>query len=474
MLPVEDLHWTTRAGVCARLTELLISSSPTSSSLSDPSSYETNQRRCVASLLATIAEDTCAPALREILLNPHEDRYVRLIVTEALARLGELADPPNVAIARHIDERPESQGLLIERWRQAKGDERRRLHAELSDDEGELTAAVAHNPQEMRELAEAFVLSYEGLAAHFGSDQVLLDQIEASIRNASRHLRAGCDHACLRRVEAARATWLLGELGKVDVRPRIASMLGCPDLHPRLSDDLFFILYDLDRAQAEALARRLAESAGNNSFACDVLHWMKGKLRPAQRCFLLWAGRQPDRALRYGAVERVDAAGGRLAEWRGWLEERSRDEDPFVRLRATAALVHRGLRLRLPEIVHAATEADHVLLRGEAIRLLGIVHPEAHVELFRRALLEDREKSQHCSMPAAEAAVVALARLGTPAALTALLQGYFVPWGEELPNIIEQRLEILLQETRPCGRSKRRSVGTCGYTLRRYLEGKTG
>jgi hypothetical protein len=564
MLPIEDLRWTTRADVCARLIELLISSTPTSSSPSDPLSHETNQRRCVASLLATIADETCATALREILLNPCEDRYVRLSAAKALARLriallpcelkllledrhlwdgcfrrvlalcrteeaqriardhlagwpaadraallselvgptsdvapelgewlyvcwlredrhspesdnGEFASPRNVVIARRTDERPESQALLIEFWRQAEGDERRRRHAELSDDEGELTAAVAHNPQEMRELAEAFVLCYESLAAYFGSDQVLLDQIEASIRKASQRLHASPDDdAGVSEAETERAWRLLRKLREVDVRSRIASLLACPDLHPRLSKDLFFVFYGLDRCCAEALARKLAETTGKSSFAGLVLLLMGRKALRTQPDFLLWAGRQPDRTLRYRAVERVDAAGGRLGEWHSWLEERSRDEDPFVRLRATAALLRRGMRSRLPEIVRAATGAQEVLVRGEAIRLLGLFDPEPHVALFRRALLKDREKFQHSSMPAADAAVLALAHLGTPAALTALLQGYFVPWGEEIPYTIEHYLEILLREPGADGWRELPSRRDCGYTLSQYLEGKAG
>jgi len=52
---------------------------------------------------------------------------------------------------------------------------------------------------------------------------------------------------------------------------------------------------------------------------------------------------------------------------------------------------------------------------------------EAHFPLLRDVLLNDLEEAEGVFPPAAEEAGLALARLGTPEAMTALIQAYVTP-----------------------------------------------
>jgi hypothetical protein len=114
--------------------------------------------------------------------------------------------------------------------------------------------------------------------------------------------------------------------------------------------------------------------------------------------------------------------GEQSSEWFERAEQLVDDAPAPVRLHAAAALVRHGQTSRLQEIVADATKSDDVRVRAEAIRVLGELDAEQNFAILRRAVLEDWEEFDHSFAPAAEEAALALARLSTPEALTALLQ----------------------------------------------------
>ena len=115
--------------------------------------------------------------------------------------------------------------------------------------------------------------------------------------------------------------------------------------------------------------------------------------------------------------------------WRERLEELSQDTDAHVRLQATAALVRRGNRNRLREIERDAVSAEDSRVRATAIQILGELDAAEYADLFRRALLLDRRWTTCSCCSPAPSATRALARLGTPEAMTTLLQDYLTAGG---------------------------------------------
>jgi HEAT repeat protein len=97
-------------------------------------------------------------------------------------------------------------------------------------------------------------------------------------------------------------------------------------------------------------------------------------------------------------------------------------------------LARRGDEGQLAVLVHAASEAVHPSVRGEAVRLLGEFDAARHFPILNTALLDDHETCDGHYAPAGEEAALALARLGTPEALTAMLRAYFAT-----PNYIVWR-----------------------------------
>ena len=104
------------------------------------------------------------------------------------------------------------------------------------------------------------------------------------------------------------------------------------------------------------------------------------------------------------------------------MEELSRGPNDPVRLHALALLIRHGEKSRLSEIVSDATEANDVRVRAEAVRVLGELDAGRHHPILSQVILEDWEEFDGRHVPVAEEAAFGLARLGTPEALTAILQ----------------------------------------------------
>jgi HEAT repeat protein len=107
---------------------------------------------------------------------------------------------------------------------------------------------------------------------------------------------------------------------------------------------------------------------------------------------------------------------------------------PFIRLQASGALARRGVPETIEVVTRAAAEDKDPCVRGEAVRVLGQLSSVEHLDLIQRALWARRPvyKPDHSTfdvfVPAAEEASLALGRIGTTEAKTALIQGFlFLP-----------------------------------------------
>jgi HEAT repeat protein len=372
----------------------------------------------------------------------------RLLLEGASDRFG----PLNFRVITATRQRPESRALLIEAWgcldeeQQAKlagsltcdidlteefwqwDDEATRQQAvyEAAHDERLLLDCLSTQPAKLGEMAEALSLPFSYLLQHFGENG-LLQQIEVKLRAASRALQA--DIFADVRPGVRRACELLGKWPGESVEARVRSLCLCPDLHRSVSFDLRHVVWDRlwRRARGEALvaAQALSEN-GERHWAERAVAGMDRHPRPEDRDFLLWASRRRSTRMRYKAIQGLEELGEDSILWRKRLKTLSRSRHPAVRLHATAALVRRGDDSRLPEITRDATTDADVRARAEALRVLGELDAGRHFELFRHALLHDHESFGTFYMPAAEEAALALARLATPDALTALIQAALV------------------------------------------------
>jgi len=350
----------------------------------------------------------------------------------------------NVEIAFRTLERPESRALLVEYWRQARGDERRELLDYLGYSEDALAEVVTTNERERRELIKGLALPHSVLVDFCGEDE-LLQQIEETLRRENRLLRSGGP----RRPHfpppiALRALRLLAHCQGANADARISSLVCCPDIDWRLRERLLEIVWERDPAEFTMIAHA-ATHPGNRALARCVLRWMSQEPRAADTDFLLWAtDQQTDAEFRYRAVELLEMRGENSPAWQQRLEGLSRDSDPFVRLQAVGALVRRGDASRLAEVVHAATNAKDVCVRAEAVRVLEELDPASHFPILRNALLEDHEDWDGYFTPVAEEAAFALARLGTPDAVAVLAQGYLLAPGNPIWDALDDYLAVLL------------------------------
>jgi hypothetical protein len=88
MLRPEELTWTTRAEVCAQLTEFLLETAPVPRAADGQEADRDSTRANAIALLACLAEPASVPALRRLLLDRRESKWEREHIVEALSRLG--------------------------------------------------------------------------------------------------------------------------------------------------------------------------------------------------------------------------------------------------------------------------------------------------------------------------------------------------------------------------------------------------
>jgi hypothetical protein len=527
MVQLQELRWTTRAEVCATLWQWLTQLSPElCEPEGQPEEIVEGWRRARA-LYFLLADETCLPTLRPLLLDRQADRDVRLRACRTLLRLKstlptedledllqdrllwegspdikDLAElyfpfrseeaqriarsfldgrsaldrarllagsirpcepppsgwldwlydrwlnqdrlvleeahcyehePMNPWLAYQTSERPESLRLLVDYWRRAEGDWRTELRDRLWDfDAGVPAAWVVDAPEDLRELAEALRLTDADLIDYFGPE-TLLARIEAELRRISRDRRDDPeDYSALHTTEFLRMVSLMTEWPGAGARERIRSLFCDPEIDTEVRWEFCYNLWEERRAELLERVLAAAREAGDLTLAERVLRWVVDDPRPQDRELLQWAAWHEGRPmLTYWALRGLEALGEESTAWRERLETLSRSDEPLLRLQATAALVRRGDDTRLPEIVRDATEAEDACVRGEAVRMLGTLDAAQHLSLLERALWEqspvfipEPEDGPSAFLPAAEEAALALARLRTPEALTALLQAY--------------------------------------------------
>jgi hypothetical protein len=339
--------------------------------------------------------------------------------------------PLNALVAIATSDRPASRALLVDDWRRADGDHRRALLEELKNEENLLEECLAGDPASTQQLSETFSLPCKLLVEHFGSEH-LLSQVEQEIRAVSSAFRADLTGGSARWHDRLRQVIrLLEKWPNAGIHERLCSLAACPDLHFLVRHDLGRVLWERlweqDRLQALAVAMQAADRASDFSLAHSALLRIADDPDPGHRDFLLWVtAQQEEPQFRYEGLQALEMLGEDSSAWRERVNELSRDENPLIRLQATAALVRRGDATRLDQVIRDATEVNDVLVRAEALQVLGELDAERHVALFRHALLEDHELWDDHYAPAAEEAAYVLACLGTVEALTALIQGCLV------------------------------------------------
>jgi hypothetical protein len=399
-----------------------------------------------------------AQARDERLTPDLEEWLYRRWLDEDRALLDGVSDgsaPVNLEVIVATRQYAESRAMLLENWPRLDEEQRQKLIGAFTHDldpieevwewvqaahrEWELTRAeydesllaecLAGEPARMTKMVDTLALPLSLLLNQLGPD-ALFSGVEAKIRAASQAFQAeGAQYGEVYTDELWRTLDLLEKWPGEEVNARIQSLYHCPDVHHRLKFNLRRViwkrLWKQSRLEALVAAREAGES-GDDHWAKLAAIGMERHPRPEYREFLLWAAGQDSIRLRYTAVQALETLQEDGCEWREQLTELVRDPHPAVRLHATAAFVRRGEEPRLPEIVQDATAAQEVEVRAEALRMLGELDAAQHFPLLRRALLDDHAEYDRHYLPAAEEAALALARLGTPEALAALIQAALV------------------------------------------------
>ncbi len=345
--------------------------------------------------------------------------------------------PLNLRVALAYSERPEPHCLLREFWIQSSGEERPALVDELWMHMREAVSSLAIAPHERQELAERLALPLADLLKLHGPVR-LMDRIEGSLRAASRAMAA--DHRPDSPAwweEPGRALDFLAEWPDASVNSRIASLCACPDLHWLLRRELLEILWKRGSDLSLPLLRRAVEEPPLLPLARRLLPVMCRRPRREDREFFLWIlDQEAHPVLFYHAVEALERLGEDDGSWRERLNRMTWSRDPYLRVRALGSLARRGAAASVPKLEQIARNARHVCVRAEAIRVLGELDAAQHLDLLRQALLEEHSRSSHFDLPAAEEAALALSRLGTPEALTALVCGYLTVPDQDLESWI--------------------------------------
>jgi hypothetical protein len=346
----------------------------------------------------------------------------------------------NLKVAVATRARTESVTLLHQYWREGDTGQRRRVFSRLQPnydyaektwvlpgDEGLLRELLAdcadRDPATFRALLDDLELPLGLLFEQMGAER-LLSQVLTMIEAANQLHREDRweDHT-----EAMdRAYHLLLDRPEANVNGWMADLLCRPDPSPRPRQLLYWVLWERERDLALAVARRVALELGDWGLVRQAVRRTQSEPRPNDRDFLFWAAGHVTDPEHLGLIVRVmDQLEGDEPRWHHRLQEWASHPDPRLRVRTQASLVRRGEEARLPEIVREATEAPKVAVRATALAELGRLDAEAHFSLLRHALLHDHPRPRGFASgdEAASAAAVALAWLGTPEAMTALLQG---------------------------------------------------
>lgn len=279
-------------------------------------------------------------------------------------------------------------------------------------------------------LAATCPVSLTEFLRHFAHDPTIL-LIEEELRAAGLTLY---DRAVTDLTDPSVAARRLQEWPDVGTVDRICTLVADPDAEHHLGIFLLEVLAREHRDIAAALVLRMAQNLENPGLTEQMVKYLLQEPQATERDLMLWGASQDQKPLLlYRCLRGLEALREDGPEWRERLQHLTEHGHPLVRLNALAGLVRRGEATLVGEIIQA-TAAVGISVRSEAIRLLGELDGGRNLDLLRRALLTDQKFCPDSLTPVAEEAVYALARLGTPQALTIMIQAYLtmensMAWG---------------------------------------------
>lgn len=450
-------RWTTQRDVCQRLLELLDARTwPLDSSAN---------RRQLAAVLAVISDAGCAPRWQELLLNPHEDLWVRLRARDALDELG----------ARLSE--AERAALLLE-WLAEFDRDRSPFPLQVQD----LVTLLVSAAEPSRYLAGLRALStrHQGdLLKDARLPDALRGPLQESWLAALRDDLSGIDVVWDMLDQAPVRRWALASpapLSPIQVRraladaslaeveaffdgfpgrleeARAAFCLPLPALALTAEEALEAIhaCFRENRAYRRVSPRSINACATLDQLGEDARREARGweDIHPDLKKHWLSARRSRDRGQsedelvrRAGAARRADRPLflGKLSsaraldryyalEWfaavgerpPGLVELAERDPHPVVRIQA-AGLHAMDEPSGLAHLRERARAGAHVCERAEALRWLEELDLEGSAEIFVAAL-DDRAPFEQHYLPALGQAIQALQAIPGEASMTALLR----------------------------------------------------
>lgn len=345
------------------------------------------------------------------------------------------------AIRMTLD-RPESRGVLLEMWREASGAERRRLLKLLDSEETDWSLPGDLTPAENAELTEALALPVEALLKEWGRDR-LFQVLERELLAEHERKLAGRRLRTVIKDEAGtflRALRVLRNWGDPAVGEWIAERAAGSDLDEEVRSWLMMTLWDRDRVLFSQCILRALET-GDQRLA-RFIRWTDFGPREADRPALRAAARaEYSSELQYYALCGLERLGEMGPAWEERLAVWSRHPEPRLRIRALAAFARRGDPAARDALLQWAEGPYPLPARAEAISALGGLDAAAFLPLLVGGLaLEEQAGETLPCAPVAEEAALVLARLGTPVALTALIQSYLSAETPYLQSALEEYL----------------------------------
>jgi len=369
----------------------------------------------------------------------HEDRHLL-----ASDRGPQSANQWVISMTR---ERAESRAVLQEMWCEAEGAERRELMRALHDEEtewefpGELSAA------ETAELADALALPTDALVTYWGRER-LLERFDAIL--LAEHIRweTRCplgtiiehDFTPYSRMLRMLSHWLDPELDEWIVSRAVDGRL-----HMDARWWLLDVLWWRNRERCTSAVVSALAAGDCNVVIVPVLRAARDPVESDRAMLREMALPIHGAELQYlglCGLERLSESGD---AWRDRLIAWTLHPEPRLRIRALGGLAPRGEPRALDTLL-AHTEGVRPLQeRAEAIAVLAEIDAPAHIPLFAHALAREESEDEYlrCA-PAAEEAALALARLATPEALTALLRSYLITEVQCLRMALEEYLPAIV------------------------------
>jgi hypothetical protein len=228
---------------------------------------------------------------------------------------------------------------------------------------------------------------------------------------------------------------MLVEWPEPGITERIRSFVACPDIATDVRWEFCDLLWEDRRDEMTNLTLVAGQLANDRELVTRVLHWLTDDAQNSDRPLLWWAAFQDaDWELPYWAMQGLERLGEASQAWHERLRALSQSPHPFLSLQALGALARRGAQDAIQAIARAAAEDKDPCVRGEAIRVLAQLGSAEHLDLIHRALwakgpvYTPEHSASDAFVPAAEEAALALGRIGTTEATTALIQGFlFLP-----------------------------------------------